>query len=165
MPLHENEGDRSNQAEVAYEFHAYLDSHLITGTGIDGISYWKFIETLQELALPHDYDLHHHGKYVGVLEVKCREGIYTRDYLWKNGVLMETGLLNAMRVGHHRCGRHVIFAIRSADGVILLVSLVTLMKNRDQFTKAPDGATKDNHGENPVDRAAVIVPISLFTEI
>jgi hypothetical protein len=163
--LHENESDRINQGEVAGEVKAFLDSLPITGTGLDGQSHWVFQETLQELVEPHDFVLMHQGKYVGVLEVKCREGRYTKDYLVENGALMETSLLNKMRTDHHKYGRHVLFAMRSSDGVTFITNLKTLMQNRDQLQNAPDGAVKDNHGKKDTDRGAVITPISLWKEI
>ena len=164
--LHENDTDRTNQLEVADALHKYLAGLPITGIGLDGLSYWKFKETLRELAEGWDFEVFHHGRYVAVVEIKCRIGEkYMLDFYKGNGAIIRKSTLTNLRKEHINNGRHVLIVHRTTDGVILYTSLDKLMRNHQLLTKTAKGMIKDDHGDSESDAEGFIFPFELLTEI
>jgi hypothetical protein len=161
---YETQDDRTNQQQVADVLLAYLSSYEVVGTGLDGKSYFEFKETKVELNLPQDYDIYHHGRYVAVAEVKCRNAPYDLEYMITDGMLVTSKRLNDLR-DFHRHGKHVLIVTRTSDGHILYTTMQVLLDNRDKLKTKGEGCIKTDHGKKDKAGTGTIIPFSLLMEI
>jgi hypothetical protein len=163
MPLYENKSDRKGQAGVQEVFEKHLDNMIVVGRGLDGESYFECVETPDEEKRERDLDIYHHGRWVGVAEIKCRT--YRLDAMKKNGVLMGKNQMTKLRMKHWSMGRHVIFLTQAPEGVVLMCSMADLMHNPKLMRKAPEGSIKDDHGKIDTDKEGVIIDFSAWEDI
>ena len=162
---YENNTDRTNQQQVADVLIAHFSSYEVVGTGLDGITHWDFKPTPDHLNLPQDYDIYHHGMYVAVAEVKCRNPPYDLDYMITDGMLITSERLNKLKDQQHRNGKHVLIVTRTSDGHILYVTMQTLLSNRDKLKTKEEGCIKTDHGKKDKAGTGTIIPFSLLKEI
>jgi len=161
MTLFENEEDHSNESQVMVDIMHHLNEFPFVGMGLDGESYFE--PTGTETGISHDFDISHHGRPVGVIEIKCRTGQYTRDYLNRFGSRITKERLTKLRY-HHRHGKHVMLAVRSSDGIVAFVMLKTLLLHHHRLiTTEGEGTT--NHGKTKNGKDVIDIPYDLFTEI
>lgn len=162
--LYENTKDRVRQKEVEKIVAQFLSSFPITGTGLDNKSYFTMKETNRSLALGHDVDIFHHGRYVAVAEIKCRTGKYNLDYMKKKGWLVEKSLMVYLWREHHKLGRHAMIVNQTSDGYVYYTMLTTLMGIADSLDEV-SGMCKSDHGKRDRDAISFVVPFDVMKEM
>lgn len=162
MAKHETQQDVNNQDEVA----AYLKKN-VTDKFLFVGHHLKWVPRHQSgKKHEHDFDIWWHHLKVGVVEVKCRDGQYTKDFYEKEGYMLDRPKLEYLHKQEKLFKFKALLVVRTADYAVYYARYEDLLANVDRWVKAPEHfMMTTNHGKETRKKPfkGYILPMDLFT--
>lgn len=167
--LYENEQDREGQEYVRRSLQHHLSSLPLGRVEVT--------HTPESMHLSHDLNINLSGMWVGVAEVKVRQTVWERvsktripattQWFRDNGWFFEMPRLEMLKKQFSTAGKWtktVSLILCTSDWDIFTLTAEQLAQNWSKVRRV-NGMGTDDHGDQPNNKAGVIIPLSIMLQL